>query len=85
MLYILATNVGAVIAAVVHLGLSVLTDARPAVAAAADNSSHVLPQHLVPRLRHAAATRQRVQTIIEAGRELFDPERVRTRCGQLDR
>ena len=42
------------------------------------------PQRLVPRQRRAAATRQQVETISEAGRELFDPERIRTRCRQLD-
>jgi len=43
------------------------------------------PQRLVPRQRRAAAARQQVETIIEAGREVFDPERGRTRCRQLDR
>jgi len=42
-------------------------------------------QCLVPRQRRAAAARQQVETIIEAGRNLFDPERGRTRCRQLDR
>ena len=39
----------------------------------------------MPRQRRAAAARQQVETIIEAGRKLFDPERIRTRCRQLDR
>jgi hypothetical protein len=39
----------------------------------------------VPQQRRAPATRQQVETIIEAGRELFDPERIRPRRRQLDR
>ena len=39
----------------------------------------------MPRQRRAAAARQQVETIVEPGRELFDPERRGARRRQLDR